>query len=73
MTKALNETGRKMFFSMCNWGREDSYRWAGPYANSWRTTDDIQNSWESLMKILDQQAGLAKYAGPGGWNDPDML
>jgi alpha-galactosidase len=39
----------------------------------WRTTGDIADRWDSFVRLLDQQAGLEKYAGPGGWNDPDML
>jgi alpha-galactosidase len=39
----------------------------------WRTTGDIEDTWESIIKILDLQAGLESYAGPGHWNDPDML
>src|ERR1700685_335050 len=42
-------------------------------ANVWRTTGDIQPNWQSIYSILNEQAGLAKYAGPGHWNDPDML
>lgn len=49
------------------------WEWAGKVGNSWRTTDDIQPEWESIIKILDGQVGLEKYAGVGGWNDPDML
>jgi hypothetical protein len=41
--------------------------------NSWRTTDDIQPSWEGVMVCLDGSVGLSQFAGPGGWNDPDML
>jgi alpha-galactosidase len=73
MHKALNESGRHIFYSMCNWGKEESWKWAPEYANSWRTTGDIRDSWESWTSILDQQVGLEKYAGKGGWNDPDML
>ena len=73
MHKALNESGRQIFYSMCNWGQEESWTWAGPYANSWRTTGDIKDNWKSWTAILDKQVGLEKYAGPGGWNDPDML
>lgn len=73
MHKALNESGRAIFYSMCNWGQEESWKWAGPYANSWRTTGDISDNWKSMTSILDKQVGLEIYAGKGGWNDPDML
>ena len=73
MRDALNRTGRNIFYSMCEWGVENPEKWAGPVANSWRTTGDISDKWSSFMNILDKQVGLAKYAGPGAWNDPDML
>lgn len=41
--------------------------------NSWRTTGDINGNYYSMISILDKQVGLSQYAGPGGWNDPDML
>ena len=41
--------------------------------NSWRTTNDITPTWEGVMLCLDGSVGLSQYAGPGGWNDPDML
>lgn len=41
--------------------------------NSWRTTDDIQANWNSVLECLDNTVGLARFAGPGAWNDPDML
>jgi alpha-galactosidase len=41
--------------------------------NLWRTTGDISANWNSVYAIIEEQAGLAKYAGPGHWNDPDML
>jgi alpha-galactosidase len=58
---------------MCEWGVEDPATWAEKVGNSWRTTGDISDSWDSFLEILDKQYGLEKYAGPGGWNDPDML
>lgn len=73
MTKALNNTGRPIFFSMCEWGVEDPATWAKEYGNSWRTTGDIQDSWKSMISIIDQNDKWHSYAGPGGWNDPDML
>ena len=47
--------------------------WAGDIANSWRTTGDIQDNFNSFVTILDLQYGLEQFAGPGKWNDPDML
>ena len=41
--------------------------------NSWRTTGDISPNWDSFLRCLDNNVGLARYAGPGAWNDPDML
>lgn len=41
--------------------------------NSWRTTDDIQADWNSVLECLDNTVDLARFAGPGAWNDPDML
>jgi alpha-galactosidase len=73
MRDALNATGRPIFFSMCEWGVDDPATWAAAVGNSWRTTGDIIDNWHSAMSILDQNNRWAAYAGPGGWNDPDML
>lgn len=73
MTKALNKTGRPIFLSMCEWGVDDPALWARDLANSWRTTQDIQDNWSSMITIADQNNLWADFAGPGGWNDPDML
>jgi alpha-galactosidase len=73
MRDALNATGRPIFFSMCQWGQESPWVWAKPVGNSWRTTGDIDGTYKSFVSILDKQVGLSRYAGPGGWNDPDML
>jgi alpha-galactosidase len=74
MHKALQATGRPIFFSLCQYGWDSVWKW-GPTVggNSWRTTDDIQDSYMSMSNIGFSQAGLSKYAGPGHWNDPDML
>jgi alpha-galactosidase len=74
MHKALQATGRPIFFSLCQYGWDSVWKW-GPTVggNSWRTTDDIQDNYMSMSNIGFSQAGLAKYAGPGHWNDPDML
>eukprot|EP00249_Psilotum_nudum_P025188 c29433_g1_i1 orf=324-1556(-) len=73
MQDALNRTGRPIFYSLCEWGEDDPSLWADQVGNSWRTTDDINDSWESMVKIADINNRWAAYAGPGGWNDPDML
>ena len=73
MSRDLQATGRPIVFSICEWGVKDPYQWAPKISNLWRTTGDIQDNWQSVMTILDQQVGLYKYAGPGHWNDPDML
>jgi alpha-galactosidase len=74
MNKALKSTGRPIVYSLCQYGWDAVWEW-GPNvgANLWRTTGDIQPNWQSIYSILNEQAGLSKYAGPGHWNDPDML
>ncbi|GFP86609.1 alpha-galactosidase [Phtheirospermum japonicum] len=73
MRDALNATGRSIFYSLCEWGVHDPALWAGKVGNSWRTTEDINDSWASMTTIADLNDKWAAYAGPGGWNDPDML
>jgi alpha-galactosidase len=74
MDEALKATGRPIVYSLCQYGWDAVWEW-GPSvgANAWRTTGDIQANWDSIYTLLNEQAGLAKYAGPGHWNDPDML
>ncbi len=75
MGQALRATGRPILFSVCEWGANKPWEWAaGVGAHMWRTTGDISDSWESIVDIgFDRQAALDPYAGPGRWNDPDML
>ena len=73
MRDALLKQNRPIFYSMCEWGVNDPAKWAKPVGNSWRTTGDIFNSWNSMIGIIDQNNRWYEYAGPGGWNDPDML
>jgi len=73
MRDALNKSGRPIFYSMCEWGVDDPAKWAKNVGNSWRTTGDISDSWQSMIGIIDKNNEWADYAGPGGWNDPDML
>nr|TKS00820.1 hypothetical protein D5086_0000179640 [Populus alba] len=73
MSKALLNSGRPIFFSLCEWGQEDPATWASNVGNSWRTTGDISDNWDSMTSRADQNDQWASYAAPGGWNDPDML
>ena len=73
MRDALLKQNRPIFYSMCEWGVNDPAKWAAPVGNSWRTTGDIFNSWNSMINIIDLNDRWYEYAGPGGWNDPDML
>lgn len=81
---ALQKAGRPIVLSLCEWGQSNPWRWASSVGQLWRTTGDITNQWEgvksmgnwhalSVMKILESQDSLRQYAGPGHWNDPDML
>ena len=73
MRDALLKAKRPIFYSMCEWGIENPAEWGAEVGNSWRTTGDIEDKWDSFINILDLQVGLEKYARPGAWNDPDML
>ena len=74
MHEALLKTGRPIVYSICQYGSDSVWEWAAQAGgNLWRTTDDISDSFRSMALIGFSQAGLEKYAGPGHWNDPDML
>jgi len=75
MGQALRTSGRDILFSICEWGTHKPWEWGAKVGgHMWRTTGDINDSWESIVNIgFERQAGLEAYAGPGHWNDPDML
>jgi alpha-galactosidase len=84
MSDALRAAGRPILFSLCEWGNSQPWTWAKDVGQSWRTTGDIYASFDKnrphtgyseygVMQILDMQVPLRQYAGPGHWNDPDML
>jgi alpha-galactosidase len=87
MRAALDASGRPIVLSICEWGTAKPWLWGKEVGgNLWRTTDDINDRWGpkekwpnggccsyGVMAILDEQVGLQSYAGPGHWNDPDML
>jgi len=85
--KALDTAGRPIVLSICEWGTAKPWLWGKEVGgNLWRTTGDIKDQWEGKLKwqdgsccgygmlnIVDQQVGIESFAGPGHWNDPDML
>jgi alpha-galactosidase len=87
MRNALDATGRSIVLSICEWGKHDPWLWGAEVGgNLWRTTDDIQDRWSGkkewspgkccsfgMLDIVDAEAAIFSYAGPGHWNDPDML
>ncbi len=74
MHDALVKTDRPIVFSMCQYGLRAVWRWgASVGGNLWRTTDDISDNYQSMYFNASSEEGLEKYAGPGRWNDPDML
>ncbi|MGZ3850244.1 MAG: glycoside hydrolase family 27 protein [Flavisolibacter sp.] len=84
MSKALRTAGRPMIFSLCEWGSNHPWNWAEPLGQLWRTTEDISNQFDGMksmggwqangiLRIVDLQDSLRKFAGPNHWNDPDML
>jgi len=74
MHDALVATNRPIVYSLCEYGMDRVWQW-GPSVggNLWRTTDDIEDNYTRMAFIGFGQAGLARFAGPGHWNDPDML
>jgi alpha-galactosidase len=84
MSKALTTAGRPIIFSLCEWGQSSPWLWASSVGQLWRATGDIGATYDtvkkkagwnplSVMNIVDLVADIRKYAGPGHWNDPDML
>jgi alpha-galactosidase len=70
---ALAQAGRPIVFSICNWGVDAPWTWGATTGNLWRTTGDIEDKYDRMSVIGFSQNGLEKFAGPGHWNDPDML
>lgn len=81
MSDALKSTGRPIVFSICEWGENKPWEWGKGIGHLWRTTADIRDCFQcqfdwgglGVLNIIDLQAELYPYAGPGHWNDPDML
>lgn len=74
MRDALRSTGRPIVYSLCQYGNDAVWRWGTTVGgNLWRTTGDINDHYSRMAEIGFSQAGLSRFAGPGHWNDPDML
>ncbi|WP_207512372.1 glycoside hydrolase family 27 protein [Longitalea luteola] len=83
MGDALRNTNRPIVYSICEWGQRKPWLWArAAGGHLWRTTWDMRDTWLSdkydnghngIMNTIEKQKGLEKFAGPGGWNDPDLL
>jgi alpha-galactosidase len=74
MQQALQKQNRDIVYSLCQYGMKDVWKWgAGVNGNCWRTTGDIEDTWESLSSIGFRQTTQYAYAAPGRWNDPDMM
>ncbi len=73
MAQQLHKIKRDVFFSFCQYGMGEVWKWgASAGGNSWRTSGDINDTWGSLNIGFDQN-GMEPFAGPGHWNDPDMM
>ncbi len=74
MGEALQQSGRPMVYSLCEYGNGKVQVWGAKVGgNLWRTTGDIRDTWTSMIANIEKQVPTAPYAGPGHWNDPDML
>ncbi|MES2416671.1 MAG: putative Ig domain-containing protein [Bacteroidota bacterium] len=74
MRDALNKVDRDIIYSICQYGKGEVWEWGKEVGgNLWRTTSDIRDTWESITKLGFGSNGKEAYAGPGHWNDPDML
>jgi alpha-galactosidase len=74
MKQALEAANRDVIYSLCEYGTCEVWKWGTQVGGHlWRTTGDISDNWQSVKNIFLMQKGLDPYAGPGHWNDPDML
>jgi len=84
MRDALRAAGRPIVFSICEWGDTKPWEWAKDVGHLWRTTGDIARCWDceenhgtwsrwGVLRIIDKEKPLRSFAGPGHWNDADML
>src|SRR4051812_38800054 len=78
MRDELRASGRPIVLSICEWGVGRPWTWGASAGHMWRTTHDIplydrRDRWRAVLRVAARNARLAAHAGPGGWNDPDIL
>ncbi|KAJ3262756.1 hypothetical protein HDU77_011840 [Chytriomyces hyalinus] len=73
MRDALNATGRHINYAISNWGQADIWEYGDTLGNSWRTSEDVEDSWQSVIDAIKVNALLSKLAKPGAFNDMDVL
>jgi alpha-galactosidase len=73
VARAAARSGRRMLVTVSMPGTHEPWTWAAAYGNTWRIAADANGRWSGVMAALDVDAPLYRYAGPGGWNDPDIL
>jgi alpha-galactosidase len=78
MSRALNATGAPIYFDSCEWGVDNPWEWASPYMNAWRIAGDHHDTFSGSTPpategVIEAIAGKSTYAGPGGYNDADMV
>jgi alpha-galactosidase len=70
---AIEETNRPMILSICEWGKNQPWIWGRGVGELWRISSDARGVWKKIITTVDRNSGLFSFAGPGGWNDPDLL
>lgn len=81
MSDAIKEAGRPIVLSICEWGENEPWKWGKGIGHLWRVTADIRDCYQCLfdwggvgvLNVIDKMADLYPYAGPGHWNDAEML
>ncbi len=78
MHDALAASGRPIVLSICEWGQDRPWAWGAGAGHMWRTTHDVpvhdpHDRWRAIQRVVARNAPLSGFAGPGGWNDPDIL
>lgn len=73
MRDHLLQTGKPIFYSLCNWGRDSVWTWGAATGNSWRMSVDNWGGWADVVRIGSAAGPIAQYSKPGGFNDLDMM